>query len=90
METPAMDCFNPRTPEGAKAKKIRIKEARQCFNPRTPEGANTIIRVEGGWVDSFNPRTPEGANAQLFAASNPPLVSIHAPLRVRMFRRLLR
>ena len=68
--TPMHYRFNPRTREGA-------------FNPRTREGATMRDLTNTPMHYRFNPRTREGATIVPLLTLGSPIVSIHAPVRVR-------
>ncbi len=56
----------------------------RSFNPRTREGATDNLEYTPLTELSFNPRTREGATWVIAANNGLPVVSIHAPVKVRL------
>ena len=56
----------------------------RSFNPRTREGATSSIRHGMFSIRSFNPRTREGATLRINCRGGEVMVSIHAPVKVRL------
>ena len=79
-----MRSFNSRTREGATSTSCGCGIPESGFNSRTREGATRCPRREVP-LSCFNSRTREGATKALEKAEELCEVSIHAPVRVRLY-----
>ena len=57
------------------------------FNPRAREGATSPINQNTRWQTGFNPRAREGATEGEGEGEGEGVVSIHAPVKARLYNK---
>ncbi len=81
-------CFNPRAREGATLLLLTVVFFYR-FNPRAREGATAKTGAGKQGKQGFNPRAREGATVNHFSGRILQLVSIHAPVKARLYLRVI-
>ena len=77
--------FNPRSLTGATILTSKSRGTINNFNPRSLTGATRSARKDFEAPADFNPRSLTGATRSYRAANDYKGISIHAPLRERLF-----